>query len=105
MDKQSPEPFASRLRRLRLEKKLSIKNVAQALGIPPTTYREWENGRKIVGEPYIDLSKLFGISVHELISGEKVTESDAFESLDIIQTELNKLKHNLLSNELNKLTK
>jgi transcriptional regulator with XRE-family HTH domain len=93
------ETFRSRLRRLRDEKKLTVKHVAEFLNIPTTTYREWENGRKIVGEPYIELSKLFNISVHELISGEKNTDQAAYKSIELIQSELSKLKQHLLSKE------
>jgi transcriptional regulator with XRE-family HTH domain len=45
------ESLGKRLKRLRTEKNLSVKDVAEALEVPVTTYREWENERKIVGEP------------------------------------------------------
>lgn len=93
------ETLGVRLRRLRNGKNLSVKDVAENLGIPTTTYREWENGRKIVGEPYIGLSKLFDVSVYELITGEKVTASEFVTSIDLIEEELRKIKKYLLSAE------
>ena len=93
------ETLGARLRRLRNEKNLSVKDVADSLGIPTTTYREWENGRKIVGEPYVGLSKLLEVSVYELITGEKIAASEFLTSIDLIEEELRKVKKYLLSAE------
>ena len=93
------ENLSDRLRRLRNENDLTVKEVAEVLGIPVTTYREWENGRKIVGEPYIGLSKVFGISVYELITGEKNSKVDLIASLNLIDLELAKIRQHLLSTE------
>lgn len=43
--------LGDRLKQLRKEKGLSSKSVAQALGIPPTTYSSYETGTR---EPYSD---------------------------------------------------
>lgn len=67
------EAFHQRLRRLREAKGLSSKEVARRIGKPETTYREWEYGRAIQGEkPYVALSKVYGISVYELLGGSQV---------------------------------
>jgi transcriptional regulator with XRE-family HTH domain len=96
--KQS-ESLGKRLKRLRTERNLSVKDVAEALEIPVTTYREWENERKIVGEPYPALAKLFGIGVYELITGEKSKDSDALKSIEVIKDELAKITGYLFSRE------
>lgn len=93
------ETLAQRLRRLRDSKNLSAKEVAENIHVPLTTYREWENGRKIVGEPYLGLSKLFGISVYELITGEKSKNFEAESSIRVIETELAKVRRYLSSLE------
>ena len=91
------ESLSSRLKRLRKEKNLSVKDVAEKIKVPLTTYREWEHDRKIVGEPYIDLARVFEVSVYELITGEKSSGKEVSKSLEIIEAELNKLKETLLS--------
>ena len=63
--------FAKRLTAFRLEKDLSINQVARKLGVSPSTYRTWEYGAKIKGEPYIQLAEIFEVSLKELLSGEK----------------------------------
>lgn len=82
---------------MRKEKNLSVKDVAEKIKVPLTTYREWEHDRKIVGEPYIDLARVFEVSVYELITGEKSSGKEVSKSLEIIEAELNKLKETLLS--------
>ncbi len=52
-----------------------MKEVAEAIGVPSSTYREWEMGTKISGEPYLALSQLFGVSLSYLMYG-KVAQSD-----------------------------
>lgn len=63
--------FGKRLLRLRLQKDLSISEVAKRMEISPSTYREWEQGRQIKGEPYEKLARLFGVSLSELLTGKK----------------------------------
>ncbi len=67
MDPQ--ETIAKRMRRLRHERNLSLKEAAARIGVPTSTYKEWEYGRAIQGEPYERIAKCFGISLQELISG------------------------------------
>ena len=65
------EKLGDRLKRLRSENGLSVKQVADFLAIAPSTYREWENGRQIRGEPYGQLAKVFKVEVGELITGKR----------------------------------
>jgi transcriptional regulator with XRE-family HTH domain len=74
-----------------------VKEVASALGVPVTTYREWEYGRKIVGEPYAALAQIFEISVYELITGEKISNEEIAINIKVIETALYKIKQQLFS--------
>lgn len=91
------ETLSDRLRRLRTLKGFSVKEVAEQIKVPLTTYREWEHGRKIVGEPYVELARVFEVSVYEMITGEKTLSNDVIRSFELIEIELKKLKENLLS--------
>ncbi|MDE6471700.1 MAG: helix-turn-helix domain-containing protein [Clostridia bacterium] len=62
--------FSTRLKDLRKEKFLSQSEVAQKLGIPPSTYANWEQGRRepsiadiynIIEHMNIDANDLFDI--------------------------------------------
>lgn len=68
--------ISDRLRELRRNKKLSLARVAQAIEVPVSTYRDWEYGKAIRGEPYERLAELFEISIHELLSVKPQRRSD-----------------------------
>ena len=76
----SMEKFSDRLKRLRNENGLTVKEVADFLAVAQSTYREWENGRQIRGEPYTQLAKIFKVGIEDLITGEP---SKAFEQSDL----------------------
>ena len=65
------ETLGKRLRRLRRDKGLSISDLAKMVGVSESTYREWEYGRAIRGEPYGKLADTLDVSVSELLFGEK----------------------------------
>lgn len=59
--------FGQRLKTLRLAEKLPVEVVANAIGVAPSTYREWENGRAVTGQPYVKMANLFKVGLHELM--------------------------------------
>lgn len=65
--------------------------------MPITTYREWENGRKIIGEPYLELCRVFDVSLFELMTGTKSAAGDALQLIDVIEHNLQQLKETLRS--------
>ena len=65
------ESLSKRLQVLRLKQGFSQKEVADQLGIAPSTYRDWEYGKQIKGEPYVDLAGVFQVSLTELLTGNK----------------------------------
>lgn len=65
------EKFYQRLRRLRVERNKSVKDMASELNISMSTYRDWEYGRSIKGEPYEKISILLEVSLEELLTGRK----------------------------------
>ncbi|MNJ96839.1 transcriptional repressor DicA [compost metagenome] len=65
------ESLSKRLQTLRLKQGLSQKQVADQLGIAASTYRDWEYGKQIKGEPYLDLAGVFQVSLTELMTGNK----------------------------------
>lgn len=89
--------FHTRLKSLRTNKGLTIQQVSNLTKIPASTYKEWENGRQIRGEPYVHLAKVFGISLHELLTGEKSKATPALQKIDEIELMLRSLKEDLVS--------
>ncbi len=61
--------FDDRLRLLRISKNLSIKQVAQMLGLKERTYRSYENNeREPDSEILINIAKLFNVSIDYLLN-------------------------------------
>ncbi len=65
------ESINQRLVRLRKACGLTMKKVASQIGVPVSTYRDWEYGRAIQGNFYLELAVLFEVSLYELLSGQK----------------------------------
>lgn len=93
------EGFHHRLKRLRKQRELSVREIAQRIGVPISTYREWENGRLIQGPtPYLMISKTLNVSLHELFTGEVPGEQgELLQRLDSAVNVLETLRSVLLS--------
>jgi transcriptional regulator with XRE-family HTH domain len=63
--------FGQRLQELRSIRGVSAKFVAERAGIPRSTYAGWELGIEIRDEPYARLAEALGVSISELITGER----------------------------------
>ena len=75
--------LGERLRKARELKGMSVSEVARHLNVSPSTYREWEYGRDIKGEPYSAICSLFDISYSFLFTGEKVRIENFLEEIEI----------------------
>lgn len=84
--------FGKRLRAFREAKNLSVEEVAKSVKVATSTYREWENGRAITGEPYVELSKALGVSVYQLLGLEDSTKERVLNHIQVLESQLNKLK-------------
>jgi transcriptional regulator with XRE-family HTH domain len=74
--------FANRLRKLRRDRNLTLSEVAIAIGVPTSTYRDWEYGKAIRNiEAYERIAKFFGLSLDELISGRAPENNDVLKYL------------------------
>lgn len=79
------ELLHERLLRLRKDKKLTAKAMAQSIAVPESTYREWENGRGLRLPPFQKISHVLSISVTELLTGEKPETAQLIEELGDIE--------------------
>lgn len=74
--------FGKRLHSLRKLKKISVAEISKHVGVSQSTYREWEYGRAIMGEPYILLSEALGVSLVQLMTGEKPVIEQEIEDIE-----------------------
>lgn len=63
------ESFSLRLKRLREARGIKVKEMASRLGVSVSTYRDWEYGRAIKGEPYPKMAEILSVSLQELLTG------------------------------------
>jgi transcriptional regulator with XRE-family HTH domain len=91
------EKMGERLKKLRKSRGLTISEVSQKTGISASTYKEWESGRQIRGEPYRKLAEVFEVSLHELLTGEKPKLNQLVEIIDQTEHLLRTLKKELFS--------
>jgi transcriptional regulator with XRE-family HTH domain len=65
------ENFHTRLRHLRKARGLTMKEFANKIGVPQSTYRDWEYGGTISGQPYIRMALILNVSLYELLDGKR----------------------------------
>ncbi len=63
--------LGQRLKIFRTKTTLSAREVASQVGVSVSTYRDWENGRAIKGEPYTKLAEVLGVHVLEVLEGRR----------------------------------
>ena len=80
--------ISERLTKLRGQRGLTLREVAEYVGVPTSTYRDWEYGKAIRIEPYVKLAELYEIGVEELLTGKCTTRREALHALSEAQTSL-----------------
>lgn len=66
--------------------------MANAVGVPVTTYREWEYGRAINGEPYAKIAEVLEVSIAELLTGRAPSKTSILKHLALIEEHLQGLR-------------
>ena len=87
--------MGNRLREFRTRRGMTLKAVATAIGVAPSTYRDWEYGKAICGEPYVELARVFGVTLDELLTGESTPNQDPQHILMELEKKLDDLKKSL----------
>ena len=64
--------FYQRLKSASLEREMSIEEASRKIGVAGSTLRDWEQGRKILGEPYLKIAKVYEVPVYWLLTGEEL---------------------------------
>ena len=63
---KNTDEFSKRLRSLRKSRRLTMRETARLIDVPESTYRQWEYGQAILGEPYSFIAKAFNVTLDEL---------------------------------------
>ncbi|MES2803907.1 MAG: helix-turn-helix transcriptional regulator [Bdellovibrionota bacterium] len=89
--------IGQRMKQFRVNAGLSIAEVATAASVPVSTYREWENGRQIQGEPYAKISQALNITLYELLTGQKPKSLDVLHKISEMERLCQDLRKHLQS--------
>lgn len=95
MIQRPSDSIARKLKELREARNLTIKETAKLIGVPESTYREWEYGRAIRGEPYLKIATAFDISLDELLNPAKSRHNGEEKELEEIINDLTKINARL----------
>ncbi len=89
------ESLGSRLRRLRVQRGLDASEIAKQVGVSVSTYRDWEGGRQIRGEPYAKLADVFGVSLSQILLGGQPDKTEVERELATIEAALGRIRRRL----------
>lgn len=67
--------IARKIRSFRQDRRMTIKEIAARIGVPPSTYRDWEYGRKINADKLQKLADAFEVSMAELTGGDNTNRN------------------------------
>lgn len=91
--------ISKRLRTFRLNCGLSMREAAKKIGVPETTYREWEYGRAIRGEPYVRIARAFGVTLDALFGNNTSSGETVGDDFDRIISEIQALKTKVVKSD------
>lgn len=75
---------------------MQAKDLAKSLSVAESTYREWENGRRIQGEPYLRIAEILEISVLELLGAEDVSKSKLLLKIDSLENQVKNIRKTII---------
>ena len=99
MKKIVMETFAKRITQRRQQLGRTQREIANAIEVPLSTYKEWEYGRSVQGEKvYVALAEALEIPLKTLLTGEPQADSEnVLEQIQTLIRLLNELKKSLQS--------
>lgn len=77
------EKIGKFIKELRKEKNMTQQDLASKLNVTDRAVGNWENGRRLPDYLILkDLCDTFGITINELLTGEKITKNDYLEKAE-----------------------
>lgn len=90
--KMEKEKLHERLKKMRVAKGLTAKEMAKLIDVAESTYRDWENGKGIKLPPFQSISQVLAVSVTELVTGEIPSATKVMEDLNEVEKKIVELK-------------
>lgn len=84
--------ISERMKMRRIKLGLKAKDIASVVGVSESTYRDWEYGRKIQGEPYIKIADALDMSILELLDIKTTDFSKFILAVDEIEKQIRSIR-------------
>lgn len=84
------------MKKRRVKLGLKVKRIAEELGVAESSYREWENGRQIQGEPYLKLAEILQVPLRVLLGGPEEQMTPILISLDELENHVKNIRKNII---------
>lgn len=84
--------FGKRLKKLRESVNKSVNDVADFIEVAPSTYREWEQGRAVTGQPYLKLAAVLGVGVYEILGIQDQLKAEISQKLFTVESILREVR-------------
>lgn len=80
--------LAQKIRQLRLERKMTLKEAAKYLEVPVSTYRDWEYGRRMPADAILKLAEAFDVPMTVFTKREASPGDDLRKAIDLMEEAL-----------------
>ncbi len=84
--------LSQKIRKYRIDKRMTLKETAKRLEIPVSTYRDWEYGRKIPAEVISKLSEVFEIPLSAFMENPSPHKKDLASAIALLEEALKIVK-------------
>ena len=80
--------LSKKIRQLRLDRKMTLKETAKQLQVPESTYRDWEYGRKIPADVALKLTEIFDVPITAFLGRKTSREADLERVISLMEEAL-----------------
>lgn len=84
------------MKKQRLKLDIKVKDIAKEIGVAESSYREWENGRKIQGEPYLKIAEILQIPVAQLLGTAETQITPILACIDELENHVKNIRKNIM---------
>lgn len=70
-----------------------MEQIARLVGVATSTYREWENGRAISGQPYTKIAQALDVSLYQLFNLEDKRKNEITTNLKEIEQRIKEIRN------------
>lgn len=94
--------FGKTLKRIRSDQGLSLSETARRIGVSKSTYHDWEEGRRVLGEPYVKIAEALNTSINELFQIRVTPQEEVLDELRVLINQVEKISKLIMKQDFSK---